>query len=444
MLIKRGPRIGLPQHGGVPSGSFLKRTITWSVEGFSWRHDPAHVETIVKACLGDRRPAERNISPGSKHVGKAAKDAADPLEHAQMKEFQRLAATALYLAGDRFEIQNAVTHLMRGMCNPLQLHWLQLCRLAAYLHAHPSYEILFKYQEMPNLVYAEVDSDWAGCLETRRSTDGGYEFFGTSLLDGWANTQQSIALSSGEAELYGVCNGAARVLWTKNLLDDCGFTVNASVGTDSTAAKGITARLGTGKVRHLETRCLWIQERVRSKEISILKVPTEKNRGDMQTKPLDPTRFWMLMAMLPIRRTTTGCSSVSVAMIAITMVASVGSVEANGKLATTMRTMPEDGTWSSLELWAVCSTLVLYTIAVVSATAMLTRWYTTTAPRRTRGQVVGTDKVRLVAYWDLDLAVLRGIAEARGFLGGRNVTKKFLVAWLLEGDYTWLLIQPLA
>ena len=333
---------------------------------------------------------------------------------------------------------------MRGMCNPLQLHWLQLCRLAAYLHAHPSYEILLKYQEMPNLVYAEVDSDWAGCLETRRSTDGGYEFFGTSLLDGWANTQQSIALSSGEAELYGVCNGAARVLWTKNLLDDCGFTVNASVGTDSTAAKGITARLGTGKVRHLETRCLWIQERVRSKEISILKVPTEKNRGDMQTKPLDPTRFWMLMAMLPIRRTTTGCSSVSVAMIAITMVASVGSVEASSKLATTMRTIPEDGTWSGLELLAVFVTFVLYTIALVSATVMFTRWYTTTTPRHTRGQVVGTDRVRLVAYWDLDLAVLRGIAEARGFLGGRNVTKKFLVAWLLEGDYTWLLIQPLA
>ena len=57
---------------------------------------------------------------------------------------------------------------------------------------------------------------------------------------------------------------------------------------------------------------------------------------------------------------------------------------------------------------------------------------------------MGTDRVRLVAYWDLDLAVLRGIAEARGFLGGINVTKKFLVAWLLEGDYTWLLIQPLA
>jgi len=49
-----------------------------------------------------------------------------------------------------------------------------------------------------------------------------------------------------------------------------------------------------------------------------------------------------------------------------------------------------------------------------------------------------------VAYWDLDLAALRGIAEARGFLGGRNVTKKFLVAWLLEGDYKWLLIEPLA
>jgi len=66
---------------------------------------------------------------------------------------------------------------------------LQLCRLASYLHSHPEYEIVFRYQAMPSTIYAEVDADWAGCLETRRSTDGGFEFFGDCLLDGWAGTQ---------------------------------------------------------------------------------------------------------------------------------------------------------------------------------------------------------------------------------------------------------------
>ncbi len=147
------------------------------------------------------------------------------------------------------------------------------------------------YQELPGKVYAEVDSDWACCVEMRRSTDGGLEFFGKCLLDGWSSTQQSIAFSSGEAELYGICNGSARFLWTVHLLKEIGIPTKAVVATDSSAAKGVSSRLGAGRIRHLETRCLWIQHRVRSKELEIRRVWTDKNRGDMQTKLLDPSRF---------------------------------------------------------------------------------------------------------------------------------------------------------
>ncbi len=133
MMSNRGPRMGPPQHGGWTTGSFLKGEIAWTPEGFCWRHDLARVTTIVGACLGDKRLPERAVPPSSKHVGKAARAAADPLDYESKKKFQRLAARALYVAGDRVEIQNAVTHLMRGMANPLQLRWLQLCRLASYL-----------------------------------------------------------------------------------------------------------------------------------------------------------------------------------------------------------------------------------------------------------------------------------------------------------------------
>ena len=299
-MIKRGPRIGSPKHGGVDSGHFLRRKIGWTAEGFTWQHDPVHVKTLIEACLGDKKPTSRDISPSSKSVGKAVRDAADFLSFDETKEYQRLAATALYLAGDRLEIQNAVTILLRGMANPTKLHWLQLCRLASYLAAHPELELVYAYQELPSEVYAEVDADWAGCVETRRSTDGGFEFFGKCLIDGWSSTQQSIALSSGESELYGICNGSARILWTAHLLKEMGFHMKAVVATDSSAAKGVSSRLGAGRIRHLETRCLWIQERVRAKELEIRKVWTDKNRGDMQTKPLDPTRFWMLMGLLPL------------------------------------------------------------------------------------------------------------------------------------------------
>ena len=131
-----------------------------------------------------------------------------------------------------------------------------LCRLASYLHAHPTMVSRFEYQPMAEEVYCEVDADWAGDQKSRRSTDGGFEFLGTCVIDGWACTQQSVALSSGESELYAICNGAARVLWTKGVLEEMGFETKAVVGSDSSAARGITARLGTGRVRHLEARHL--------------------------------------------------------------------------------------------------------------------------------------------------------------------------------------------
>ena len=161
--------------------------------------------------------------------------------------------------------------------------------------------------------------------QTVTGADGGYEFFGDCCLDGWACTQQSRALSSGESELYGICNGAARVLWTRAVLRECGVDVSATVGTDSSAAKGITARLGTGRVRRVEVRCLRIQDRVRDKELIVKKIGTEENRGDMQTKALDPGRFWQLVDALPFDFAT-GCSqSTGTAPSSGTLVTAIGS-----------------------------------------------------------------------------------------------------------------------
>ena len=52
-------------------------------------------------------------------------------------------------------------------------------------------------------------------------------------------------------------------------------------------------------------------------------------------------------------------------------------------------------------------------------------------------QGVGTDLMRLTPYWAMDLTQLRAEASRRAFLGTTNVTKKFLVRWLIENDYPW-------
>ncbi len=57
-----------------------------------------------------------------------------------------------------------------------------------------------------------------------------------------------------------------------------------SIWTDSIASKGICARQGLGKVRHLDTQDLWLQQRIRNSDFSLYKVVGESDPGDLFTK----------------------------------------------------------------------------------------------------------------------------------------------------------------
>ena len=129
-----------------------------------------------------------------------------------------------------------------------------------------------------------VDTVFAGCQSTRRSTSGGVALLGSCFIKHWSKTQSTVSLSSGEAELHGICYGASQGLGLQALLKDIGWMVKLRLHSDATAAIGMCKRKGLGKVRHLATSDLWIQERVRSRDIELLKVLGVDNPADVLTK----------------------------------------------------------------------------------------------------------------------------------------------------------------
>ena len=72
------------------------------------------------------------------------------------------------------------------------------------------------------------------------------------------------------------------------VLADFGLTsTRLTLRSDATAAIGITQREGLGKVRHLATADLWIQQRLRRQEFRISKIPGPQNPADLGTKGLE-------------------------------------------------------------------------------------------------------------------------------------------------------------
>ena len=106
-----------------------------------------------------------------------------------------------------------------------------------------------------------VNADFAGCRVTRRSTNGGTMMCGTHCLKHWSTTQPTIALSSGETRLGGLSKGAANGIGLTSVACDLGIALSLGVRSDATAALGIARRLGIGKICHLDTSLLGIQQK---------------------------------------------------------------------------------------------------------------------------------------------------------------------------------------
>ena len=107
---------------------------------------------------------------------------------------------------------------------------------------------------------------------------------GAHTMKQWSSAQASTALSSGEAEFNGVVRGSGQGLGYQSLLADLGINVPLRVWTDSSAAIGICSRQGLGKLRHLDTHTLWVQQAVRTGRVDLRKVLGEENPADLFTK----------------------------------------------------------------------------------------------------------------------------------------------------------------
>ena len=244
----------------------LNRTIRWNGESLRLQPDPKHRTAILEAF--SLKDDSKGLTIPSDRDEVTEEQDADLLNPFEATQFRSLGARANYLGLDRPDIQFATKEICRGMARPSRGGMIRMERLARYL-----LEVLdptIRYDSCERnldkiLVY--VDSDWAGCKATRKSTSGGAVTWGGGLLKSWSRSQGPVAISSGEAEFYAAIKGACEGLGIKSLLEDLGFYDQVEVIQDSTAAKGTASRAGIGRIKHLDVGWCWIQQTVENGKI---------------------------------------------------------------------------------------------------------------------------------------------------------------------------------
>ena len=213
-----------------------------------------------------------------------AEDEEEEMSREDAKAYRGIAARLNYLSPDRMDIGYAVKEAARNMARPMVGDWAKLKRIGRYLLGRPRLVSLFAFQPPTLTVTAYTDSDWAGCKKTGRSTSGGIVTVGSHVIKSYSRQQKTVALSSAEAELHAMVAASAESLGIVSLLADMGVDAIGEVYADSSAALGIAQRQGIGKVRHIRTQALWIQEVRITGRLAYKKVLGRRNPADILTK----------------------------------------------------------------------------------------------------------------------------------------------------------------
>jgi hypothetical protein len=290
-----GPRLG-PGPGDAKEGRALNRVIRWCDKHIEYEADPRQAERLIAECGLGGPEVKPVATPGVKSTFTEL-EMDEELPSKLHTAFRGSAARGNYLAADRIDAQYACKEVCRWMSKPTAHAWTALKRVCRFLRGVP--RLVYRYpQQTVDSVDVYTDTDWAGCPTTRKSTSGGCVMFGGHAIKHWSSTQASVALSSGAAEFAGVIRGAGQGLGSQALLKDLGVAAPLRVWTDSSAAIGICSRQGLGKLRHLDTHTLWIQQAVRTKRVDLRKVPGEENPADLLTKhSLSRERLEKLVAL---------------------------------------------------------------------------------------------------------------------------------------------------
>ena len=256
-----------------------------------------------------------------------------PESQNQMKSipYREAIGSLLWLvAGTRADIAFAVQTCAKFSCKPHMKHWKAVLRIFRYLHRTINYGLAFRsspyvlpdqkifkscttptftlenHPDMNSTIEGFSDSDWGRDPDTRRSVSGYLMFLNGSLISWGSRRQQSVALSSMEAEYMALCLATQEAVWLIEIMKNLKFVQHSPIiiHEDNQACIDFSNHnVHHAKSKHIQQRYHYTREVIKKGDIKLAYIPTSENPADIMTKPLTPhnhfPHFHRLLVYLP-------------------------------------------------------------------------------------------------------------------------------------------------
>jgi hypothetical protein len=245
---------------------------------------PQHVNGIIKTYEDHTgEEAKEFETPGS--PGKSTEKFLGEAHEPEM--YRKIVGKIMYLVTKLYpEGSNAARELARQFGNPSKEHWKELERFIGYLKKN-KHNVKLTYRKPKDLrVLSNVDSNYATNKEDRRSVSGAIHTIGGTIVNWISKTQESVTMSSTEAEYVSMASGACEVKFLQQLLNEIAFcTMPGILLEDNTGAIYLVRNQQVGqRTKHIDVRWHFIRELYERKELTVKFVRSENNEADINTK----------------------------------------------------------------------------------------------------------------------------------------------------------------
>jgi hypothetical protein len=218
-------------------------------------------------------------------------------------QYKSAVGALIYAAiGTRPDIANAVGNVGKYMENPKKQHWDAVKRIFRYLNGTRDFGLIYTKGHHNLVGYS--DSDYAGDIETRKSTTGYVFQLGNNTVTWNSRRQPTVALSTTEAEYMALSHTICEGIWTRALLKELGFTQpTTTIHEDNQGCLALVKNpVQHHRTKHIDVKYHFIREQIEQGSFQVIYCQTDEMKADILTKGIAGPQFKKLRNLLYLQK----------------------------------------------------------------------------------------------------------------------------------------------
>jgi hypothetical protein len=212
---------------------FLGIEVTKLPDGLLLSQNKYALDILRRVSMTSCKPTPTPLSTSEKlsvHVGEV-------LGPDDATKYRSIVGGLQYLTLTRPNLAFSVNKVYQYLHCPTTVHLIAVKRILRFVKGTIDMGLKI-VKSSSNLVSGFSDTDWAGCLDDRRSIERFAIFFGSNLVSWNARKQPTVSRSSTEAEYKALANAITEIMWLQSPLAELGLVKSgvASLWCDNLGA----------------------------------------------------------------------------------------------------------------------------------------------------------------------------------------------------------------